>query len=223
MTHHKRAETACRFNRGDILVAAWRTERKKRRTPKDQRQTSRSLWSLWTARSPTDERFRGRYVHPYLKSTKLPIQKEAQAQSRWRPRAPDVANDPRGRTGVIPCGVMRLIRSAPAHARDQIHLRLTDFRHASPACDRAYNRSRAARPARLTAVETYLLARCDHSLLGGLRRMVGRTGRRLDRVAGPPRYGGRRSARCARPRQPGDPSVPPHSGHCFRIRWRTAM
>lgn len=69
--------------------------------------------------------------------------KEAQAQSRWRPRAPDVA-------------------------RDQIHLRLTDFRHASPACDRTYNRSRAARPARLTAVETYLLARCDHSLLGAL-------------------------------------------------------
>lgn len=46
MTHDKSAETACRFNRGDILVAVWRTERKKRRALKDQRQTSRTLLSL---------------------------------------------------------------------------------------------------------------------------------------------------------------------------------
>lgn len=165
MTHHKRAETACRFNRGDILVAVWRIERKKRRIPKDQRQTSCSLWSLWTARSPTDERFRGRCVHPYLKSTKLPIQKEAQAQSRWRPCAPDVANDPRGRTGVIPCG-----GDAPHMKRTSSCARPnTPAPHRFPACitsvrfDLQPFACRASSPAH--AVETFLLARCDHSLV----------------------------------------------------------
>lgn len=82
-----------------------------------------------------------------------------------RPRALEVANDPRGRTGLIPCAVMRLVRSAPAHAATKYTRASPDFRHASPACDRTYTRSRAARRARPTAVQTYQQAECDHSLV----------------------------------------------------------
>lgn len=92
----------------------------------------------------------------------------------------DGANDRRGRTGVVPVGVMRLIPSAPAHvARDRIHPRLAHVRHTSPAFDRTYNRSRAA------PLKRICWPGATNSLVGRLRGTVGRTGGRLDHAAGP--------------------------------------
>lgn len=152
-------------------------------------------------------------MHPYLQSTKLPIQKMRRRRNLDGALAPRRRERPRGRTGVIPVGVMRLIRSAPAHARaTEYPLRLTDFRHASPACDRTYNRSRAARRVGSRPLKRICWPGATTHLSGGLRGTVCRTVRRVDRAAGPPHYGCRRSARCARPRQPGDSSPPRTSG-----------
>lgn len=126
--------------------------------------------------------------------------------------APRRRERPRGRTGVIPVGVMRLIRSAPAHARaTEYPLRLTDFRHASPACDRTYNRSRAARRVGSRPLKRICWPGATTHLSGGLRGTVCRTVRRwiaqrvpLTMVAD--------VALCARPRQPGDSSTPRTSG-----------
>lgn len=118
-------------------------------------------------------------MHPYLQSTKLPIQKMRRRRNLDGALAPRRRERPRGRTGVIPVGVMRLIRSAPAHARaTEYPLRLTDFRHASPACDRTYNRSRAARRVGSRPLKRICWPGATTHLSGGLRGTVCRTVRR---------------------------------------------